>query len=178
MLVRDAGKFQPDGARVVVGDATKPDDVREAMKGVEAVIDTIGGTTPYKTTTLETTAVRNIIAAMRSEGARRLVVVSAMGVGESRAQSPAWYRYLLLPTFLRGSTKDKTAMEQEVAASGLDYVIARPPILKDGPPTGSVKVIGSGATGHQITRADLADFLVDQLESSDHLNRAVTVVNG
>ena len=33
------------------------------------------------------------------------------------------------------------------------------------------------ATGHTITRADLAAFLVDQLETDANLNRAGTVVN-
>jgi uncharacterized protein YbjT (DUF2867 family) len=68
-------------------------------------------------------------------------------------------------------------MEEAVKASGLDYVIARPPILKDGAATGSVKVLGAGEVGHAITRADLANFLVDQLGSDGLVGRAVTVVN-
>lgn len=177
VLVRDPSKFRTKGARVLAGDATKSDDVMNAVRGQDAVIDTIGGTTPYKTTRLETTSVRNIIDAMRAEGARRLIVISMMGLGESRAQAPFWYKHLLMPTFLHGSTKDKTTMEEAVRSSGLDYVIARPPILKNGPPTGGVTVLSSGAIGHAITRADLANFLVDQLEVNDNLGRAVTVVN-
>jgi uncharacterized protein YbjT (DUF2867 family) len=177
VLVRDAGKFTVAGVRVIAGDATKRGDVLLAVKGQEAVIDTIGGTTPYKTTQLESASVLNMIEAMKAEGVRRLIVVSMMGLGESRAQAPAWYRYLLMTTFLRGSTKDKGAMEELVKASGSDYVIARPPILKDGAATGSVKVLGTGETGHAITRADLADFLVDQVGSDKYLGQAVTVVN-
>ncbi len=133
VLVRDASRFKRDGVRVLVGDATKREDVSNAMQGQAAVIDTIGGTTPYKKTRLETTAAHNIIEAMQAEGISRLIVVSAMGVGSSRSQAPAWYKYLLLPTFLRGSTEDKTAMELEVNASRLDYVITRPAILKRRP---------------------------------------------
>jgi uncharacterized protein YbjT (DUF2867 family) len=33
----------------------------------------------------------------------------------SRAQAPWWYKFLLMPTFLRGSARDKTNMEQAVA---------------------------------------------------------------
>jgi uncharacterized protein YbjT (DUF2867 family) len=177
VLVREASKFNVAGVNVIAGDATKHDDVLRAVKGQGAVIDTIGGTTPYKTTQLESASVRNMITAMKAEGVRRLIVVSMMGLGESREQAPAWYRYLLMTTFLRGSTKDKGAMEELVNASGLDYVIARPPILKDGAATGSVKVLGMGETGHAITRADLANFLVDQLGSDEYVGRAVTVVN-
>lgn len=177
VLVRNASKFRTKGVSVLAGDATKPDDVMNAVQRQDAVIDAIGGTTPYKATRLETTSVRNIIDAMRAEGVPRLIVISMMGLGESRAHAPFWYKHLLMPTFLRGSTKDKTMMEEEVRASGLDYVIARPPILKNDPATGSVTVLGGGATGHTITRADLANFFADQLEVNDHLGRAVTVVN-
>jgi nucleoside-diphosphate-sugar epimerase len=147
------------------------------MRGQQAVIEAIGGTTPYKATQLETTSVRNIIAAMQEEHVRRLIIVSMMGIGDSKAQAPFWYKYLLMPTFLRGSTQDKTNKEAAVLSSGLDYVIARPPILKDTRAFGEVSILGPGATGHTITRADLANFLVDQLETDANLGRAVTVVN-
>jgi len=177
VLVRKTSKFKKEGVHVVTGDATKLDDVLHPVRGQDAVIDAIGGSTPYKTTLLESTSVRNMIDGMKAEGVRRLIVISMMGIGESRVQAPFWYQYLLMPTFLRGSTKDKIMMEKEVIQSGLNYIIARPPILKDDPPTGGATVIGTNITGHAITRADLANFLVDQLEADDYLGRAVTVVN-
>lgn len=177
VLVRDAGKIQNSKVRVLTGDATRPADVLAAVQGQDAVIESIGGTTPYKATTLETTCVTNIVDAMKSLRVKRLVVVSMMGLGQSRTQAPFWYKYLLMPTFLHGSTADKARMEGVVKNSGLDYIIARPPILKDSPATGSVKVLGLDAIGHAITRADLANFLVAQLKSDDHLRKAVTIVN-
>jgi uncharacterized protein YbjT (DUF2867 family) len=178
VLVRDATRFKGEAeVRVVVGDATHPADVRRAMQGQAAAIDVIGGTTPYKQTRLETTAVHNLIEAMRDEGAQRLIAVSMIGLGDSWSRAPLWYRYLLMPTFLRGSSRDKRALEQEVSASGLEYVIARPPVLTDGAPVGSVTILNGSGTGHSLTRADLANFLVEQLTSDTHLRQAVTVVN-
>jgi putative NADH-flavin reductase len=177
VLVRNAARFKRQRVRVLTGDATKAADVANAMQGQDAVVDAIGGATPYKATDLESTSVRNMIAAMKATGTRRLIVVSMMGIGDSRAQAPFWYKNLLMPTFLHGSTRDKTAMEGIVTTSGLDYVIARPPILKDSPPTGNVKILTNGTVGHSITRTDLAVFLVDQLKAGDHLGKAVTVVN-
>jgi uncharacterized protein YbjT (DUF2867 family) len=177
VLARDPGKFFKSGVRVLTGDATKAADVLEAVRGQDAVIESIGGTTPWKATQLETTSVRNIVAAMQSERVPRLIVVSMMGIGESRAQAPFWYKHLLMPTFLHGSTADKTNMEQAVKSSGLDYIIARPPILKDGPPTGTVTILGGSEIGHSINRADLAEFLVTQIGSAENVSRAVTVVN-
>jgi putative NADH-flavin reductase len=177
VLVRDPAKLASNGYRVIAGDATVPGDVLRAVEGNDAVIDTIGGTTPYLDTTLERKAAQNTIEAMQAYQVRRLIVVSMMGIGDSSEQAPFWYEHLLMPTFLRGSTKDKEAMEEEVHTSNLDFVIARPPILKDEPATGSVKILGGEVKGHQITRGDLAEFLVDQLESDQHVGQAVTVVN-
>ena len=130
-FVRDRSKQQRLGIEVAVGEADNAEAVRAAIAGQDAVIDTIGGKTPYKDTELERNAAKNIIDAMRAKGVSRLVVVSMMGVGVSHDQAPFWYEHLLMPTFLRGSTKDKTAMEGEVQASGLEFVIARPPILTE-----------------------------------------------
>jgi len=177
VLVRDPIKFKVPNVRVCAGDATNPSDVLAAMHGQQAVIETIGGTTPYKSTNLETDSVNAIIHAMQEERVERLISVTMMGIGESRAQAPFWYRSLLMPTFLHGSTKDKTNKEAAITTSHLDYVIARPPLLKDTHPIGHVKILGPGAIGHTITRADLANFLVDQLETDINLNRAVTIVN-
>lgn len=177
VLVRHASLSSRAGVRVIEGDALKTDDVLRAMHFQDAVIECIGGAAPWKNQTLERGAMRNIVAAMEKSGTRRLLVVSAMGVGESKRQSPWWYRFLMVPTFLRGSTADKTAMETIVRGSGLDWVIARPPVLTDGAATGKVNVLGKNEMGHTITRADLAVWLVEQLESKVYLGQAVVVVS-
>jgi putative NADH-flavin reductase len=176
VFVHSAAETNP-AVRTVQGDAGDPVAVQKAIAGQDAVIDTIGGKTPYKDTDLESKAARNIVDAMQIEGVRRLIVVSMMGIGDSSEQAPFWYEHLLMPTFLRGSTKDKTAMENTVQASGLEFVIARPPILTEDPATGSVIIVEAESKGHKITRADLAQFLVDQLTDDQFLGQAVVVAN-
>ena len=165
------------GARVVTGDASDAEAVRRALVGQDAVIDTIGGRTPYRHTDLETSAARNIIKAMRSEDAKRLIVVSALGVNDSITQTPFWYEYLLLPTFLRGSTKDKSRMEEDVKTSNIDYVIVRPSMLTDETETGVIKIVTGHTKAHKITRGDLAQFLVMQLGSDENVGQSVVVTN-
>ncbi len=169
--------YQHAGVRILTGDASDSTAVRQAVAGQDAVIDTLGGKTPYKATELETSAARNIVAAMQAEGVRRLLVVSMMGMGESAEQAPFWYEHLLLPTWLHGARQDKAGMESAVKSSGLDFVIARPPVLSDDPGKGSYTIVPEGTTTHKITRADLAAFLVDQLQSDVHLGQFVIVAN-
>lgn len=176
-LVRHAGAYHgPAGVTVAEGDATDATAVTAAVAGQDAVIDTIGGKTPYKSITLEDDVAKATIAAMQRHAVRRLLVTSAVGVGDSTANATPVLR-ILLKTFLRGSTADKAAMERDVRASTVDWTIARPPALNDDPATGHVRVLdpAAGEKAHKMARADLAAWLVAQLDDSAHIRRAVTV---
>jgi putative NADH-flavin reductase len=177
VFLHAAAHEMPGEVRVISGDAADPAAVFKAISGHDAVIDVIGGKTPYKDTELERTAARNIVEAMQAEHVPRLIVVSMMGIGDSREQASFWYEHILMPTFLRGADKDKSAMEATVHDSGLEFVIARPPLLTEDLATGSVIVVTGENKGHKITRADLAHFLVEQLTSDQYLGQAVVVAN-
>lgn len=177
-FVRDAGAYAaPAGVRVVSGDATDPAAVGPAVQGQDAVVDAIGGKTPYKHTDLERDTAKAVLAAMKQAGVRRFVAISVIGVGDSKDQTGWVYEHLLMPTFLRGAVPDKAAMEQAVRDAGVDFVLVRPPFLTDGEPTGHVHVFTGDETAHKITRADLGRFIVDQLSSDEYVGRAVTVAN-
>ncbi len=177
VMVRRSRYYNNFGVRVIEGDALNAGDVLRAMYGQHAVVQCIGGNAPWRYQTLERESMRNIIDAMESSRTRRLVVVSAMGVDESVRQSPWWYRLFVLPTFLRGITADKSAMEAMVRGSEIDWVIARAPILTDGLATGKVRELGMNEIGHTITRYDLAAWMVTQLERVVFQRKAVVVVN-
>ena len=176
-FVHGDGQGPPAGARTLSGDAGDPEAVRRAVAGHDAVIDTIGGTTPWKDKGLETSTAKAIIAGMKAEGVRRLLVISAAGVGGSDDQVSFAYAHLLMPTMLRGSVKDKGRMEEEVEGSGLDFVIVRPALLSDDPEDGRLAVVPKPDKAHHTRRGDLARFLVDQLTDDEHLGRAVIVAN-
>jgi putative NADH-flavin reductase len=167
-----------DGAvSLVEGDVTHPAQVSAAIAGNDAVIDAIGGKTPYKKTQLEQNGAKSILDGMKEHGVRRLIVISMLGIGDSKEQEPWWGSHLLQPTFLRGEAKDKEVMEKEVRESDIDYTLVRPAILSDAAPTGSARVFRGAEKAHKITRADLAQFIVAQLGSNTYLNQAVTVAS-
>ena len=163
-------------ARVVQGDATRRTDVDAAMRGQEAVVDTIGGKTPWKHTTLERTVAQCVIASMQAHQVRRLLAISMLGVGGSKAHASLAVR-LLVPTFLRGADRDKSAMEDAVRCSGLDWTILRPAILTDGAVTGDIRVLQDAVEGkvHNISRLDVAAFVIAQLSATNHLHQSITI---
>jgi putative NADH-flavin reductase len=177
-FVHNADKYDIANVRIIEGDATDSTAMEVAVLGQDAVLDTIGGKTPYKETTLETSVASTIIKAMQRNGVRRLVVTSMFGEGDGKANAPI-YMHLLAATFLRGASKDKAAMESAVKLSGLDWIILRPGNLTNDPGTGNVRVFDAvtGGKAHKITRADLASFIIAQLTSNKHLHQAVTIAN-
>lgn len=176
-FVHNAGAYTRSDVRVVEGDALNPEQVRSAVAGQDAVIDALGGKTPYKDSTFETTAARIVITAMQTAGVRRLLIVSALGEGDSKANTSFVYEHLLMPTFLRGVVKDKAGMEAEVSASHLDWTIVRPALLTDDDPSGTIRVYEAddSDTAHKISRVDLASFLLRELPLATYSGRAVTV---
>lgn len=167
----------PSGVRVFEGDVKDSAKVAEAVAGQDAVLDAVGGSTPWKRTGLEPDAARAIVDAMRANGVRRLIVTSAMGVGDSGEVAGFFYEHILIPTFLRGTAKDKAEMERDLAATDLDWVVVRPAALTDDMATGRVKVFSPGdeEKAHKIPRADVAAFMLEQLTSDAYLRRQVTI---
>jgi uncharacterized protein YbjT (DUF2867 family) len=177
-FVRDAATYHPPAnIRVVVGDATDRASVDKAVVGQDAVIDTIAGKTPYRKTLLERRAAGAVVASMKANGAKRIIVISSYGVGDSADQTSWFVKHVIVPTWLRGSTEDKAAAEAVVRASGIAFVIVRPAMLTDDAATGTVKVFQGHDTAHKITRADVAHFCVQQRTSDEHVGGAVTIAN-
>ena len=176
-FVRRPAQYKKANVRVVAGDVLDAAAVDVAVAGQDAVIDALGGKTPWKVTTMETSAARNIVDAMRRHGVRRLLKISVVGAGESVKNAGFFNKHLLMKTFLRGLLVDKAGMEAEVKGTNLDWTLVRPPMLTDGEKTGVARVLSpeSGEKAHKIGRADLAAFMVQLLESRLYVRQAVTV---
>lgn len=113
---------------------------------------------------------------MQARGIRRVVFISAAGVGESWKQIP-WYSKLLFGTMLKKILAEHAREEEIFAASSLDWTAVRAAVLTDKPATGRINVSNTGPN-KTIPRADLAVFLVAELVGPDHLNQAISVTSG
>ena len=177
-FVRGAAQYKKANVRVVAGDVLDAAAVDVAVAGQDAVIDALGGKTPWKVTTMETSAAHNIVDAMRRNGVRRLLKISVVGAGESVNNAGFFNEHLLMRTFLRGLLVDKAGMETEIERSNLDWTLVRPPMLTDAREDRRIARVLStegGEKAHKIGRADLAAFMVQQLESGRYVRQAVTV---
>lgn len=103
----------------------------------------------------------------------RLIVQSTLGVGDSRGNLTFFWKYLMFGALLRKAYADHVEQERLTRASGLDWTIVRPAAFTDGPRTGDY-LRGFGPderSSVKISRADVAEFVVQQLTDSTWLHR-------
>lgn len=162
------------------GDFHDRASVEGAIRNQDAVIVTafpssgLGGFKTDPTFFSRGTAV--VIDAMKTHGVKRLVVLSALGVGESRKLYNLFLRTLLMGFILKGPYQDHERQEDMVRQSGLDWVIARPTRLTAGPARKQYqKKTAIERVPLSISRADVADFLVEAAEVDTWLRHAVAL---
>lgn len=164
---------QPKGLRVIQGDILDPETVGQSMAGQEAVCITIGIGVTWKPVTVFSEGTRNVLAAMRRHGVRRLVAVTGIGAGDSKGHGGFFYDRLFNPLLLKTIYEDKDRQEALIRASGLDWTIVRPARLTNGPLTGVYRVLTdlTGVTAAQISRADVAHFILEELAANRYLGQ-------
>ena len=160
--------------RLIEGDVGDLAAVRAAMPGQDAVVSTLGVATPLKHDPVVIVGMRHIAAAMREVGVRRLIYQSFIGVSESRAAVGFVLRFVA-PILLREEIADHEVKEAIVKSSGTDWTIVRPPKLTDRAASGRYR-IGDGIRTWvplpMLARADVAEFIVRELEQPAYIHKA------
>jgi len=164
----------------VQGDALSPRDVNAALSGVDSVIVTLGVGLGelFRPVHLFSDATRVLIAAMKAQGVKRLICVTGFGAGDSRASINCLQR-LPFQLVFGHAYDDKTRQEQLVKESALDWTIARPGVLTGGQRTGRYQVFRKPAQWRNgiISRKDVADFLIRQIDDATYVHEAPVLVN-
>ena len=167
-FVRDPVKLGTSHPALLVVQGSMPDDAAAlagALKGQDAVLSSLGMRNALRSNGLQQRSMQALVPAMEKAGVRRLITVSANGVGDSYAASPLLSR-LMYRLLLGDIFADKKAGEDVVRASSLDWTFAYPTLLTNGPRTGKYRAGErlelSGVP--KISRADVADFVLKQLQ--------------
>lgn len=114
------------------------------------------------------------IDAMKEHGVRRLVVLTAHGVGDSEPAASWFQRTFLIQRLLKGFFRDHDVQERMTRESGLEFVIARPTRLTNGTAKGKyVRTAELVGVPGSISRADVADFMVEACESATWVGKSV-----
>jgi uncharacterized protein YbjT (DUF2867 family) len=169
------GELAPRCAHVVRGDVVDRVVVAEAMSGQEAVVYAVGPA-PGESATTTADGVLRVVRTMQTYGVRRLIALSAAGV-EAEEEARSFFARLFRPRPEVVDPGEVRRMEVTVRQSELDWTLVRPSRLTDGPATGMHRA----GPGHAlpdprpIARADVAAYVLDQLETDLNVQHAVAL---
>lgn len=181
-VTRNPAEFPITGPQLTVAEADvfQRQAVAGTLKGADAVLSTLGvGYTKEQVDTFST-GTANIIAAMRENDIRRLVVVSSTTTYIYRDRRDTsllarFFEFVMSRTFGKTVYDDLRRMETIVEDSGLDWTIVRPSILFDREHPTAYVAGKVPPVGIFTARIDLANYMGTLIEDSLTIGAAVTV---
>ncbi|CCH55268.1 Flavin reductase Short=FR [Fibrisoma limi BUZ 3] len=186
-LVRNPQKMTITHPHLIViqGDALDPRSVSKTIGNSDGVISTLGQD-KASSPDFQTRATQLIIDVMKQNDIRRLISLTGGGVRDAANDKPGFMDNAIV--FIMKNVAGKGARQalfdgishaELIKKSGLDWTIVRGPMLTEDPAKGSYKVGYVGTVpGIKLTRADLADFIMNEFETGQYLHKMPFVTNG
>jgi putative NADH-flavin reductase len=160
--------------KVFRGSVFDVDQMAHSLTGNDIILSAFGPTT-VRSSTLRREFGRTLAAAMRKSGVRRAQIVSAAFL----FPDIGFVGRILKATLFRRMIPDMAGMEAEVSQSDLDWTVVRPPRLTNGPITDAYRIMDGALPpgGFSISRADVAQFMIDEAEKPAHVQQVVGLVD-
>ena len=139
MVVLYLLKNIPNGALPLQGDVTDESIISEAVKQFDVVILALSiprtSKSPFARVTgpldLHSNSMKILLKNLNKSKAKRIIKISAQGVGNSKSRTGIFFRILIKMSNLRFAFNDHEKADMMLKDTDLDWTIIRPPILKD-----------------------------------------------
>lgn len=179
-LARDPSTLRVEHPRLTVVRSNVLDypSVEAAVRGHEAVLSALGHKRYFGPSRILSEGTRNLLRAMETHRVQRFVCATALGIGGTAGRMGVYYTFFVIPIVLPFYFWDKTRQERLIAASRVPWVVVRPGALTNGARRGRYRHgqhVGSFLGTVRISRADVADFMLNQLAENTYLSGAVGV---
>jgi uncharacterized protein len=166
VFVRDRRRLKVGGDNVAIveGDVRDQAAVRSSLEpGFDAVVVSIGETA-LKASTLVTDGMHTIITAMKDRGIGRLLFVSGVAEMPNKTFFGKLMAALLKITPVGHAIRDHDRAFEELRRSGLQWMLAGGPYIKDGPRVGKYQTSLVYPGGFKIIHPpDIAELVVREL---------------
>lgn len=177
VFARSSSSFENPDVRVVRGDLSDRNLLKETIHGSDAVLSAIGPSSLKHPKDLPITrAMEAIISVMKEENVKRLIAVStgtAVDPGDA-FDLKIWLPAQIIRMAMPGVYRDIIGLSRTVRASGLDWTMVRVGFLKSRPASGGLNVGLYGHAEHSLTvsREDVARFMFNQITSQEFIKQA------
>ncbi len=179
-LARDAAKLNVKHERltVVEGNVLDKELLMKTAEGKDAVLSALGTGKSLKSGDLISNSVSLLVPAMNKKKVKRLIFLSAFGVGQTFEQA-SFIQKLAFRLFLKNIYADKSKGDERIRNSNLDWTIVYAVLLTNKPLKGKYqageKLPMNGLP--KISRADVADFMLRQLTDSTFVKKAPIIMS-
>jgi uncharacterized protein YbjT (DUF2867 family) len=155
------------GLSVVGGQLDDREALKVALAGCDAVAVALGPKISRPGEPIMATAIPSVIAAAKANEVKRVVVLSALGVGDTFANTRYPYRFGCR-TFLAGNFRDHKTGEDQLVGSGLDWTTVHPGPLSDAARTPHPLIADAAHAptwprAPRTTRADVAALMLSSI---------------
>ena len=163
--------------RIVRGNVLDPAIVSAAVREQDAVVSALGHKQFFRPTRILSNGTRNILRAMEEHHVRRFVCETSLGIGDSAGRMGLSYTFFVVPVILPFYFWDKARQERAIAESRVEWIVVRPGVLTNAAKRGRYRIgiVGSFLRTVRISRADVADFMLNQMTDSTYLGTAAGV---
>lgn len=177
VMARHAAGFASpvSGIRRVVGDAADAADIERATAEQHAIVWAVGAAATRREVNVFSRGTHYLLAAMHAHGVRRLVCVTGGGAG-ARTGHAGMLGARIVPRLARNAVaEDQARQEAQIRASAVDWTIVRPAAMTAANATALYQVLDAPVArrGKPIPRADVADFIVENLAAPEYLRKRV-----
>ncbi|GAV19245.1 hypothetical protein MMIC_P0174 [Mariprofundus micogutta] len=155
------------------GDILTRKIVEGACVGQDAVCITVGMVPSSKPVKLFSDGTANVLKGMQKAGVKRLLAVTGIGAGDSEGHGGFFYDKVTRAVLLKHVYDDKNRQEELIRSSDIDWTIVRPALLTRTGLTADYRVLTdlTGIKADKISRADVAHFMLNELEHADYVHQ-------
>ena len=159
----------------IQGDAFVIKDVENAMDGCDAAITTLGGSTTDTGSRIDYEGNNNVIESAGILGVTRVVLVTSIGCGTSKAAAPPTVFDALKEVLL---AKEKAENILIKYYTNMNWTIIRPGGLKSEPGTGCAILTEDATTAiGSIHREDVAALVIQALDSPNTERKVLSAID-
>lgn len=159
------------------GDVLNLADVKEAVKNQDVVLCALGD---GKIGKIRAEGTKQIITALKDSTTNRFICQSTIGAGNSYTNLNFIWKYVMFGFLLKKVLPDHNLQEKYIMESDLDYTIVRPSALTDGEISTNYQENFDETVKKlslKISRSDVANFMIQQIDSKKYLKKAVSISN-
>jgi putative NADH-flavin reductase len=186
-IARDKRRVKAKGVEIIEGTPYDYETVEKAIEGCDCVISTLGSFPqsqglfgkirgPLDSMSV---SVRNTVKLMQEKDIKRIIVMTAHGVGDSVKRLPGFFKFVIRVSNIKYAYADHEVQEAVLENSGIDWTIVRPVGLNDKSENLSVLVNlnNEGTIKSMISRNAVAHFMLDCIEKQQYIKQKPAISN-